>query len=121
MIGKLAIVAALLIAAPAQPPGNAPLPSPPPPTTAGCLLVSNLFARRATVGNDRTLGERSLYFFIGRIGQQATREQLKLELQQQARLINSSNAMSLMNACIQEMQAKSEMLQSVADQLRQQA
>lgn len=123
MITKfIAVAASLLIpvsAVPAAPTvvhGSASVPA---PTTAGCLLVSNLVAKNATELKDRNLAQATLQFFLGRIDDRTTPQQLRSELHQQGHLITQANATVLMNACLHQMQAKSQMLQSVAEQLQQ--
>lgn len=114
--GSLLIAASALPAAPAVVHGTA---SGPPPTTAGCLLVSNLVAKNANDPKDRNLAQLSLQFFLGRIDERTSPQQLKSDLQQKGHLITKTNATSLMNACLHQMQTKSRMLQSVAQELQQ--
>lgn len=118
---KLIILAsAMLIEAGAAPP-KAPAPSVaiPAPTTAGCLLVSNIFAKHATQEKDRSLGQLAVYFFMGRIDNRTNEDELKLALAEQRRAINDSNATALMNACLHEMQTKAQMLEAASQKLQQ--
>ena len=111
--------AGLLATSPAEPaqalPG-APLAA---PTTGGCLVASNLVAKGATNPNDRALAQSSLYFFLGRIGDHTTSQQLKSDLEQQRHVITRASLVPLMNACIHIMQTKSQILQLAAQQLQQ--
>jgi hypothetical protein len=112
----------LLSLAAAQPKAAAPAPAPaavPPPTTAGCLLVSNLVAKHATEAKDRDLAQSAFYFFIGRLGDRTTPDQLKSAFQAQERLIKAATVSPLMNACLRQMQQKLQMIQSVGQQLQQ--
>lgn len=94
-------------------------PPAPAATTAGCLLVSNAFAKHAVDEKDRVLAQSVLYFFLGRIGDATTAEQLKSQLRQQGPLLNSTNATPLMNTCLGEMKAKAQMLETAAHQIQQ--
>src|SRR5438876_964489 len=76
------------------------------PTTAGCLLVSNAFAKHATDEKIRPMAQSVLYFYLGRLDQGMNTGELKLALRQQGRVLNSTNATGLMNACFRQMQAK---------------
>lgn len=123
MNARPALIATLMLgtAAAAQAQSKNPTSPPaatakaPPPTTAGCLLVSNAFANSATDDKDRTLAKASLYFFMGRVENGTTAAQLKAAFAQQEKLINNGNAGEVMNACLKLVQAKSDLLQSVAE------
>ena len=115
---SILFAATLLAIGPSEAASAAPAP-PPPATTAACLIVSNIFAKHSTGEKERSLAQSALYFFIGRIDDRTTAEQLKLELKQQHQLITGANAAALMNACVRQMQAKSQMLQAVGQQLQQ--
>ncbi len=84
-------------------------------TTAGCLLVSNAFANSSTDDKDRTLARASLYFFMGRIDNGTTAAQLTAAFAAQERVINNANASEVMNECLKLVQAKSDLLKSVAE------
>lgn len=119
---SLALLATAMLTVGAASPSNAAAPAPaavPVPTTAGCLLVSNLFAKHATEQKDRALGERLLYFFMGRIDDRMSAEQLKSALRQQRPAINDTNATGLMNACVHEMQLEAQALEAASQQLQQ--
>jgi len=123
MITNLIPIASTVLALGAsQPTAHAIAPnstSVPAPTTAGCLLVSNVVAKGATDVKDRALAQSSFYFFLGRIDERTTLQQLKSALQQQGHAITKANAVPLMNACFHQMQVKSQMLQSAGQQLQQ--
>jgi hypothetical protein len=67
---------------------------------------------------DRPVAQSVLYFFLGRIDDRTTAEQLMEALKEQGRLINDGNATPLMEACLQEMNAKARMLESAARQVQ---
>lgn len=105
----------------AQSTSKAPAPAtvPVPQTsTAGCLLVSNAFAKHATQEKERTLAQSVLYFYIGRISDRTSLDQLRTELEQQGQALTSTNATPLMNACLREMEMKAQLLQNAAEQLQ---
>lgn len=119
---KLVMLAPLLLAgagASLPPTPAAAAAAVPAPTTAGCLLVSNIFAKHATEEKDRSLGQLLVYFFMGRIDDRTSEDRLKLDLQEQRRAINDSNATALVNACLQEMQSKAQMLEAASQKLQQ--
>jgi hypothetical protein len=83
-------------------------------TDAGCILVSNAFAKNAKDDNAKKLAEASLYFYLGRLGDSATPAQLKTLFEQQAKTITDAKAGPMMNACASKLQAKMQMLQSMS-------
>ena len=85
-----------------------------PPTTAGCLVVSNAFAKTLIDDKSRRTAQAALYFFLGRIDDRITAAQLKGTLEEQARLINNSNAPELMNSCLKLVQARAQLLLSIS-------
>jgi len=121
MNNTLLLLTSAMLGVGAASPSNAATSAPaavPVPTTAGCLLVSNLFAKHATEEKDRALGERLVYFFLGRVDDRNA-EELKSALRQQRPAINNTNAAVLMNACVHEMQVKAQMLETASQQLEQ--
>lgn len=121
MNARLALIATLMLTtASGQPQTKSSAPptaavKAPAPTTAGCLLVSNAFANSSTDDKDRTLARASLYFFMGRIDNGTTAAQLKAAFAAQERVINNANASEVMNECLKLVQAKSDLLKSVAE------
>lgn len=83
-------------------------------TDAGCFLVSNAFAQNSTDANSKQAAEAASYFYLGRIGSQATAAQLKALFEKQAKTITDATAPTMMNACMKELQAKAELVQSLA-------
>ena len=81
---------------------------------AQCILVSNVFAGKAKDDNAKKVAEASIYFYLGRIGNQMTTAQLKTLLDAQSKTITQANAGPTMNKCAAGVQAKVEMLPSLA-------
>jgi len=81
---------------------------------AQCILVSNAFANGAKDANQQKAAEASLYFYLGRIGNQVTGTQLKTLLDQQAKTLTEQNAGATMNKCVEAIQTKVQLLQSLA-------
>ena len=122
MTPRLIILSSVMLAGvgSAPPQNAAPAAAPAPaPTTAGCLLVSNAFAKHATEEKDRTLGQLLVYFFMGRIDDRMNVDELKSALSEQRRGINDSNATALVNACLRQMQTKAQMLEAASQKLQQ--
>lgn len=125
MNARLVVLAVLMLTTAAGRPVKAPAVAPAAPvtapaaTTAGCLLVSNAFATGATEEKYRSLAQAALYFFMGRIDDRTTPEQLKSALNEQGRVINKDNASELMNSCLRLVQEKSLLLKSAAQQPKQ--
>jgi hypothetical protein len=83
-------------------------------TDAGCFLLSNAFARNAKDANTQKAAEAAVYFYLGRIGSQATAAQLKALFDSQAKTITDATAPAMMNACVKELQSKADLVQSLA-------
>ncbi|HLO19101.1 MAG TPA: hypothetical protein VK192_01240 [Sphingomicrobium sp.] len=81
---------------------------------AQCILVSNAFANGSKDANQQKTAEASLYFYLGRIGNQMTGSQLKALLDQQAKTLTDQNAGATMNKCVQAIQTKVQLLQSLS-------
>jgi hypothetical protein len=88
-------------------------------TTVNCLLASNIFAQKEADPKAKALAQQTLYFYLGRLDPRITAPQLKLDLKRSADSLKGVNAAPLMNACLRELQAKGQMLQSVGQQLQQ--
>jgi hypothetical protein len=85
-------------------------------TDARCILLSNAFGQQAKDPNAQKLAEATLYFYLGRVGAQATTAQFKALLDAQAKTITDATAGGLMGDCVKAVQAKIQLLQSVAAQ-----
>jgi hypothetical protein len=83
-------------------------------TDARCILLSNVFAQQAKDANAQKAAEASLYFYLGRIGSGATAAQMKALFEAQGKTITQANAGSLMGDCAKAVQAKVDLLQSLA-------
>ena len=81
---------------------------------AQCILVSNAFASGSKDANQQKTAEASLYFYLGRIGNQMTGTQLKALLDQQAKTLTDQNAGATMTKCVQAIQTKVQLLQSLS-------
>ena len=103
---KIALAAALLTTA-----GTAAAQT---ASDAQCILVSNAYAGQAKDANAKKVAEASIYFYLGRIGNQMTAAQLKTLLEAQSKTITQANAGPTMNKCAAAVQAKVEMMQSLA-------
>jgi hypothetical protein len=83
-------------------------------TDAGCFLLSNAFAQSSKDANAQKAAEAASYFYLGRIGSQATAAQLKTLFDDQAKKITDATAPAMMTACVKELQAKAALVQSLA-------
>lgn len=110
----VALAIAILTTASGPPAKIAPPVKVPPTTAAGCLVVSNAFAKTLIDDKSRRTAQAALYFFLGRIDDRITAAQLKGTLEEQARLINNSNAPELMNSCLKLVQARAQLLLSIS-------
>jgi hypothetical protein len=81
---------------------------------AQCLIVSNAFANSSTDDNQKKAAEASVYFYLGRVSDRMTAPQLKTLLDTQAKTITDKTAADTMNACVHAIQAKVQLLQSLA-------
>ena len=81
---------------------------------AQCILVSNAFANGTKDANQQKAAEASLYFYLGRISNQMTATQLKALLDQQAKTLTEQTAGATMNKCVQAIQTKVQLLQSLS-------
>lgn len=91
----------------------------PAPTTLNCLLASNFFAQKATDPKQRMVAFQILYFYLGRLGPRVNSEELKAALKRTRDGLKGVSAAPLMNACLHDVQAKAQTLQSVGQQLQQ--
>ncbi len=80
---------------------------------AQCIVVSNVFASQAKDENAKKIAQASVYFYLGRVGNQTTTAQLKTLLDAQAKTLTQANAGPTMQKCAAAIQAKVTMLQSM--------
>jgi hypothetical protein len=85
-------------------------------TDARCIMLSNIFAQQAKEPNSQKAAEASLYFYLGRIGPNATTAQMKALFEAQAKTITQANAGTLMGDCAKAVQTKVDLLQTLAAQ-----
>ncbi len=83
-------------------------------TDVGCLLLSNAFAQSAKDATAQKAALAASYFYLGRLGPQATAAQLKELFESQSKTITDATAGNMMNACIKEIQAKTQLVESLA-------
>lgn len=80
---------------------------------AQCFILSNLFAAQSKDAQQQKAAEASLYFYLGRIGSNATATQVKTLFDAQAKTITETNAATLMNGCIKTLQGRMQLIQSL--------
>jgi hypothetical protein len=107
-LAPLALAAALLATSTAATAQSA--------TDARCILLANAFAAQSKDTNQRKLAEDSLYFYLGRINGQPTAAQMKSVMDAQAKTLTDANAGTLMGECVKAVQAKVQLLQTLAAQ-----
>jgi hypothetical protein len=83
-------------------------------TDAQCLILSNAFAKGVKDAQQQEAAKAAFYFYLGRIGETATAAQLKALLDTQGKTITEKTAGETMNKCVQGLEAKVELLQSLA-------
>ena len=94
--------------------------APPPRTDANCLLVSNIFAQQSTDATQKAHAGNVFFYYFGRIDARTSEAQLKAELKQAgATQFTNESASALMNSCVQNMQARAQVLQNATQQLDQ--
>jgi hypothetical protein len=103
---RLAIAAALLMTN-----GTAVAQS---ATDVGCLILSNGFAHNSKDANAQKAAEAASFFYLGRVSNQGTAAQLKALLEKEMKTITQANAGPMMNACMKELEAKSQLVQSLS-------
>jgi hypothetical protein len=81
---------------------------------AGCLLLSNVFAQKAAEPEVKKIAESAFYFYLGRVSDSTTAAQLKSMLDAQGKGITDTTAGTMMKNCVQTMQNRSDLLQSLA-------
>ena len=83
---------------------------------ARCIILANAFAGQSKDANQQKLAEDSLYFYLGRINGQPTTAQMKAVMDAQAKTLTDANAGTLMGECVKAVQAKVQLLQTLAAQ-----
>ena len=85
-------------------------------TDARCILLANVFAGQSKDANQQKVAEDTLYFYLGRMSGQPTPAQMKTAMDAQAKTITDANAGTLMGECVKAVQAKVQLLQTLAAQ-----
>lgn len=88
-----------------------------PTTDVKCLMASNLFSKAAKDPKARTVAEAAKYFYLGRVSGRLNEQQLRAQMQVQAKTITKANAGNVMNACTRQMQSGAAMIERVGKQL----
>jgi hypothetical protein len=83
-------------------------------TDAGCLILSNAFAQKATDEQVKKMSETAFFFYLGRVADRTTAPQLKALLDQQSKVITDATATGLMKNCLQTLQSRSDLVQSLS-------
>ena len=81
---------------------------------AQCIVLSNAYAGQAKDAEAKEIAEASLYFYLGRIGNQMTAAQLKTLLDAQTKTLTQATAGPAMSKCAAAIQSKVDMLKSLA-------
>jgi hypothetical protein len=79
-----------------------------------CLILSNALASQGKDENDKKVGQSSFYFYLGRLGANATAAQLKALADQEGKSITEATANKMMNDCADGVAAKVQMVQSLS-------
>jgi hypothetical protein len=83
---------------------------------AECILLSNVFANNTKDPTAQKAAEAALYFYLGRVSDKTTAAQLKALFEAQAKTLDDKTAGPKMNACVQALQTKVKMMQSLSPQ-----
>ena len=86
-------------------------------TDVKCLMASNLFSKAAKDPKARTVAEAAKYFYLGRISGRLNEQQIRAQMQAQAKTITKANAGNVMNSCIRQMQSGAAVIERVGKQL----
>jgi len=85
-------------------------------TDVRCLILSNGFANNSKDANAQKAAEAASFFYLGRVGSQATAAQLKALLETEMKTITQANAAAMMNDCMKELDAKTQLVQGLSPQ-----
>ena len=81
---------------------------------AQCIVLANAFAKDAKDAGQKQAAEAALYFYLGRLGDTMKPAQLKALLDAQTKSLTNETAGPAMDKCVAAIQAKIEMMQSLA-------
>jgi len=85
-----------------------------------CLVVSNAFAAGAKDADQKKGAEAALYFYLGRIGDGMAPARLKTLLDTETKALSDKTAGAAMDSCVEAIQARIKMMQSLAPPQAQQ-
>src|ERR1044072_9872918 len=71
-------------------------------TDVKCLMASHLFSKAAKDPKARTVAEAAKFFYLGRVSGRLNEQQLRAQMQAQAKIITKANAGNVMNACTRQ-------------------
>jgi hypothetical protein len=83
-------------------------------TDAQCLILSNVFAKGSKDAQQQDAAKAAFYFYLGRVRDTATAAQLKALLDAEGKTITEKTAGDTMSKCVQTLESKVELLQSLA-------
>ena len=83
-------------------------------TDAGCLMLSSAFAQKSADEQVKKIAETAYYFYLGRVLDRTTAPQMKALLDQQSKVINDATATAMMKNCVQTLQSRSDLVQSLS-------
>lgn len=83
-------------------------------TDAQCILLSNAYATQAKDENGKKMAEGAFYFYLGRIGANASAAQLKALFDAQMKTLTQDAAPKLMTACATAVAEKFKLVDSVS-------
>jgi hypothetical protein len=81
---------------------------------ARCILLSGIYAKENPDANAQKIAEAAFYFYLGRIGSQASATQLKTLFAAQAKTLTDATAGEGMNSCVKDFQTKIQLINSLA-------
>ncbi|MFL6725242.1 MAG: hypothetical protein ACJ8FS_01860 [Sphingomicrobium sp.] len=79
-----------------------------------CLILSNVFAQKAAEPDVQKVAQASFYFYLGRVADRVTAPQLKALFDAQSKTITDATAGAMMKNCVQTLQSRADLLQSLA-------
>ena len=81
---------------------------------AQCIILSNLFAKESKEAQQQKAAEAAVYFYLGRVRDGTTAAQLKGLFDQASKPLTQATIGPKMNDCVNAIQTKVQLLQSLA-------
>jgi hypothetical protein len=81
---------------------------------AQCIILSNLFAKESKEPQQQKAAEAAVYFYLGRVRDGTTAAQLKTVFDQASKPLTQATIGPKMNDCVNAIQTKVQLLQSLA-------